>query len=248
MAERPRAFAQDVTEGARVPALRLHDAAVVDVAVELERFGESRWDSAGGRALQTPETYASHIFRLNPSDRVAETGATPGDDFFLEDAFETECGAADEGFDVTLAPGGNHRVYLIDGNLWVHSRRSLSFTIAADDGPARVTFLVLGDIYFLDSFRYSSDEDAVLFAALPRDGGDGGSVWFGDTGYGTLERVDGWVYAARDILGGSLDRPTTIHGALAAGRYIHIEERADRRLDLRFDPRLVGGRGWVPGL
>lgn len=247
IADRERAFSGPVTEGARPPALRLHEAAVVDVAIEIERYGVSQWDTAGGRALQTPERYPSHIFRMNPSDRRAETAGTPGDDFFLEDAFETSCGG-EQRFDVTLSSDGNHRVYLVDGNLWVHSHAALELAIGAEDGPARVTFVVLGDIYFLDSFTYTSPEDAVLFVALPRDGEGGGSIWLGDTGYGTLARVDGWLYAAHDVLGGSLDRPTVVHGGLAAGRYVHIDEDRSRRLDLRFDERLAGGRGWVPGL
>jgi len=229
-----RAFAAPQVEGSAPPQVQWEETPLVNIANERNE------------AL-------AHIFRKNPSDRWRETQATPGDDYFLEDLAELrrsddDChGAAP--YRVTLAPRGN-RMYVVHGNLWVHSHEALSLSIAAEDGPARVTFVVLGDIYFLDSFRYERADDAVLFMALKNNEGRGGSIWLGDTGYGTLSHIDGWLYAEEDILGDMLDTPTVVHGAMAAGRYIHVRENAatGRRLRVDFDERLMGGRGWVPGL
>jgi hypothetical protein len=251
-----RAFAEPIVESAAPPLLRLHERMVVDVAAEFDRHEIRALDDAGGYAMHVPERFPSHIFRKNPSDRVPETAKTPGDDFFLEDAYEeVRNDPFEDGRDpyrATLSPDGNHRVYVIDGNLWVHNHHTMSLSIAARDGPARVTFVVLGDIYFLDSFFYGGPGDAVLFVAVPDHEGNGGAVWLGDTSYGTLARVDGWLYAGSDVLGDDLDTPTVVNGGLAAAGQVRVRQQNEgchkRTLEVRFDARLTGGRGWVPGL
>ena len=101
----------------------------------------------GGTAREVPESNPAHIFRRNPSDRRDSTSTTAKNDYFLEDPYETFSVDADsngdDAFQVSLAgisgePGvnGNQKVYYIDGNLWIHNKRTMSFKMESNSPSA----------------------------------------------------------------------------------------------------------------
>ncbi|MCU0724388.1 MAG: hypothetical protein MUE73_01145 [Planctomycetes bacterium] len=246
----------------------------VNVAAEFQASAVYRSISNGGSAYQVPEDKRSHIFRMNPNDRVACTAATAKNDYFLEDPYELFSANAALNFTsatkISLAgtngkPGlnGNRLVYYVDGNVWLHSRATFSFGFnhAEPDG-LQITIVARGNVYFSDNFFYKSlSTDAVAFLAI-RDPSvaDSGNIYFGDPTFGTLARMEGFMYAENDFYDLNLDDPSTpsidVYGIMSAGNQVNItrstpEARAESsrtKLVVTLDDRVKSGEVSVPGM
>jgi hypothetical protein len=149
--------------------------------------------------------------------------------------------------------------------------------------PLRVTFIVQGNVVINDDFVYRNSssygitspnwnpyDDAFAMVALKNENapGNSGNVAFSDSGSGTFERMDGFLYAENDFVSnyGMVDannRGITINGMMAAGNQVHINQEflnggwrarpdsARNRYFVNFDTRirtLVQDNNWLPGL
>lgn len=227
-------------------------------------FDAATWerDNAGGSAWQLPESNPAHVFRKNPSDRSTETSSTQLDDYFLEDPYEpVRADRAQDGsnaFPVTLGPDGDGKVFFVDGNLWIHNRRSYSliFEHAQADG-LQVTFVVRGNIYFSDNLFYQNNAtDGVVFIAMENDSvQDSGNIYFGDPVFGTLQEMHAFMYAENDFHDVNLDADGSsqvhLYGNMTAGEHVLIERDygdAHTKLVVDFDDRIAEGLLDMPGL
>jgi hypothetical protein len=225
--------------------------------------------SLGGKAWQVPEANPAHIFRKNPDDRAANTATTAKDDYFLEDPYESVSTSTTidpaHGTRITLSglggePGvdGNRKIYYIDGNLWIHNRNIYSFTLfnSGSEG-AQATFVVKGNIYFSDNVMYHDPQkDGIAFIAM-KDAGvtDSGNIYFGDPVFGTLERMDAFMYAENNFLDTNLSATgsarVTVNGNMTAGNQVRINRdfgAQHSKLTVNYDDRLVTGVLSLPGL
>src|SRR5688572_30739646 len=190
----------------------------VDVAALFDAGAIYRDDDLGGSAWQMPESSPAHIFRKDPSDRVLDTLSTAKADYFLEDPYEpletSATVAAANGTRLTLSglngepgPNGSDLLYYIDGNLWIHNRSVFNFTLyTATGAPARVTFVVRGNIYVSDNILLENpDQDGLALIAMgDPDVEDSGNIYFGDPRFGTLERMDAFLFAENDFVDNNL--------------------------------------------
>lgn len=240
----------------------------VNVAAE---FASATWksNSLGGKAWQLPEDNRAHILRKNPDDRTGDTSKTAKDDYFLEDPYEAVSGSStvdpSKGTHLSLAglggkPGsnGSDLVYYIDGNLWIHNRNIFSFTVPHSPGePARVTIVVRGNVYFSDNVLFEDpDSDALAFIAIkdPAET-DSGNIYFGDPTFGTLERMDAFMYAENNFYDNNLSATgsatVTVNGNMTAGNHVKIQRdfgTEHSKLTVNFDDRLATGKITLPGL
>jgi hypothetical protein len=217
-------------------------AATADVKVAQDfEFASYTKDDAGGTAWQLPETSPSHIFRKNPSDRMAETAATEKDDYFLEDPYEPvgidpKQDGSDpyaitvSGMDGKPGPSGNRKLYFIDGNLWLHNYKAFSFEFAHEDAAGiQVTFVAKGNIYFSDNLFYAdAKRDGVAFIALQDPAvKDSGNIYWGDPRFGTLVSMSAYMYAEDDFHDHNLDAAgstsVALMGNMTAGDQVVIE-------------------------
>ncbi len=224
-------------------------------------------NAAGGTAWQVAESSAAHIFRRDPTDRASDTASTVKDDYFLEDPYEpVHTDSSSDGSDpyvVSLAgsngnPGadGNEKIYYIDGNLWIHNRKTFSFRIDADDDLA-VTFVVRGNIYISDNMFYGDkDKDGLALIAMKDPNvADSGNIYFGDPVFGTLEHMSAYMYAENDFLDNNLSASgsatVTIDGIMSAGNHVAINRdfgTQHSRLTMNFDDRVSNDALLLPGL
>ena len=223
-------------------------------------------DNAGGTAGQLPSTDAAHIFRLNPSDRSSDTSATTKDDYFLEDPYESV--NADYGqdgsnaFEVSLPADANNKVYFIDGNLWLHNRRTYSLKIKNEGvDPTKVTFVVKGNVYFSDNFFYSDPaQDGVSFIALADENvADSGNVYFGDPSFGTMQFAEAFIFAENNFYDTNLSAAGSsnveVRGSMTAGNQMDIQRDflsagtlTHTQLKLTYDERQSDGSLNLPGI
>lgn len=218
-------------------------------------------NNAGGKAWQVPSTNPAHIFRVNPSDRSTEYTSTAKADFFLEDPYESvHVDSSQNGSDpyrVSLSADGNDKVYFVDGNLWVHNKKSYSFQFKSETGGTRVTFAVKGNIYFSDNLFYDDDVlDGVAFIAM-KDANvqDSGNIYFGDGTFGTLMNMDSFMYAENDFYDTNLDASgstnVTVRGIMSAGNKVEIERdygSNHTQLVVDYDDRVATGALELPGI
>lgn len=223
----------------------------------------------GGRAYQVPESNPAHIFRKNPNDRTANTSATPKDDYFLEDPYESvntsSTVAPANGTRITLAghdsnPGSNasHKVYYIDGNLWVHNNNIFNFTLYnSGSDPVQLTIVVKGNIYISDNIMYQNASTGGLALIAMKDSSytDSGNIYFGDPSFGTLERMDAFMYAENNFLDNNLSATgsakVTVNGNMTAGNQVRINRdygTQHSKLTVNYDGRLTSGTIALPGL
>jgi hypothetical protein len=246
----------------------------VDVAAAFAAQGVARSNALGGTALELPESDPAHIFRKNPSDRLTETSATAKDDYFLEDPYMpvTDFTAFNgrQGHSISLAgvngkPGssGNGLVYYVDGNLWVHNKPFGRLRFLSESGHGtQVTFVVKGNVYFSDDVLLEDDRrDAVAFIAI-KDAAqpDSGNVYLGDPRYGTIDRMQTYLYAEHDFLDNNLaadgSKIVELFGNMTAGNHVAIQRdfaKADgtvahSKLSVFFDDRLSKGEVTLPGI
>jgi hypothetical protein len=226
-------------------------------------------NALGGSAYQVAESNPAHIFRKNPSDRSSNTSATLKDDYFLEDPYESVSSSstvsAANATHITLSghdnnPGnnGSRKVYFIDGNLWIHNNNIYSFTMFnSGTDPIQVTFVVRGNIYISDNILYQgTHEDGVAFIAIKDTGVvDSGNIYFGDPSFGTLERMDAFMYAQNNFLDNNLSASgsamVTVNGNMTAGNQVKINRdygTQHSKLTVNFDDRISTGELVLPGL
>lgn len=232
----------------------------INVAQEFRSLSSYQSSDAGGSAYQLPSSHPAHIFRLNPSDRTTETRSTTKDDYFLEDPYETlRVDRSQDGTDpyILSFPDSTPRVYYIDGNLWIHNRRSYSLAFSSPSGPAKATIVVSGNIYISDNLFYRDRAlDGVAFIAL-RDESvpDSGNVYFGDPSFGTLSSMDAFLFAENNFhdnnLSASGSNYIDLFGTMSAGNQVRIDRgRGDShsRLTVNWDDRLLTGALTLPGI
>ena len=219
------------------------------------------YDNAGGEAWQVPSKNPAHIFRANPSDRQTEYLSTAKADFFLEDPYETVQADYNQNgsnaYQVSLTDGSNDKVFFIDGNLWVHNKKSFSFMLQGLSGGTRVTFAVKGNIYFSDNLFYDDpDLDGAAFIAMKDPAvTDSGNIYFGDATFGTLMNMDSYMYAENNFYDTNLDASgssnVTVRGIMSAGNQVQIERdygSNHTQLVIDFDDRVATGALELPGL
>lgn len=237
-----------------------------DVA-ELFESSTRKSDSLGGWADQLGSSSPAHIFRRNPSDRTSDTNSTVKDDYFLEDPYEgigvdwQQDGS--DATEVSLPGSANNSVFYIDGNLWIHNRRTLSMKIqntGAD--PTRVTFVVKGNVYFSDNLFYDDPtNDGVAFISLVDENvEDSGNIYFGDPVFGTMRFAESLLFAENNFVDNNLDSSgkaeVILRGNMTAGNQVAINrdfisgsgDKRHTRLDLAFDPRQASGGLNLPGI
>ena len=241
-----------------------------DVAALFAAEESYKWDNAGGNAYQVPEDNPAHIFRKNPSDRSNETSSTAKDDYFLEDPYEkvnadsAQDGGSDvyefslTGVDGESGPDSNGKVFFIDGNLWLHNKKSYSIGLNHKEADGvQITFVVKGNIYFSDNFFYSDeDDDGVVFIAMEDENvADSGNIFLGDPEFGTLKRMNAFMYAENDFYDYNLDASGSarveIYGNMSAGNQVLIERDyhgSHTKLTVDFDERLEDGSLELPML
>lgn len=227
------------------------------------------WDNAGGSAYQVPESSPAHIFRKNPTDRASDTSSTVKDDYFLEDPWEyVGVDSAQDGsnaFRLSLSgvsgepgPDADDKVFFIDGNLWLHNRRSYSLGIQHDEPDGvQVTIVVQGNIYFGDNFFYEDPtQDGIAFIAMEDSAvADSGNIYFGDPVFGTLQQMYAFMYAENDFYDMNLDEDgsetVTLHGNMSAGNHVLIDRdygSNHTKLTVNFDDRIAEDELEMPGL
>ncbi len=252
-----------------IAAMNYASTADVDVAALFASGASYRYDAFGGYAWQLPESSYGHIFRKNPSDRTSETSSTAKDDYFLEDPYESvKVDSGSNGSNasrITLTgqggkPGanGSDLVYFIDGNLWLHNKKTYSFELShASDEEARVTFVVRGNIYFADNmFLKDPDNDGIAFIAIVDENEeDSGNIYFGDPEFGTLDVMNAYMFAENNFYDYNLDAAgsaqVTVNGNMTAGNQVDINrDWGDQhsRLTVNFDDRVATGALVLPGL
>ncbi len=242
----------------------------IDVAQQF-RDGSPSYlaDELGGDAWQLPEANPAHIFRLNPSDRSSEYVSTTKDDYFLEDPYEAVSSSSALSAEVVTrltfsgvggepGPSSNDKVFFVDGNLWLHNRRLFSLSLMHRSGGIRVTFVVKGNVYISDNLLLENAvEDGIAFiaiedAAVP----DSGNIYFGDATFGTLERMDTFLYAENNFFDSNLSASGStniqVNGIMSAGNQVAIQRDYDAtrhtRLELNYDRRIADGALVLPGL
>lgn len=241
----------------------------VNVAQQFTQSQYWSYDSAGGYAWQLPSSKEGHIFRKNPTDRYSEYSSTSKDDFFLEDPFETVRVDSNQNgsdpYQITLTggddpgPEGNEKVYFIDGNLWIHNRRTYSLKLKyTGEGGTRLTFVVKGNVYisdnlFIDGGLLSGVAIiAIQDAAVP----DSGNVYFGDPAFGTLQQMNAFLYGENSFYDNNLDASGSaavdVNGMMSAGDHVEINRTWSNgqhsRLTVNFDSRIKDGSLDLPGL
>ncbi len=240
-----------------------------DVAALFDAEASYRYDDAGGYAYQCPESSPAHVFRRNPSDRKANTNSTEKDDFFLEDPYEpVRVDSKQDGSDPyrfslsgvsgAAGPDSDGKVFFVDGNLWLHNKRtySLGLTHSEADG-VQVTFVVKGNIYFSDNLFYADGSlDGLAFIAMrDEEVEDSGNIYFGDPVFGTLQQMQAFMYAENDFYDLNLDESGStsvgLFGNMTAGNQVVIERDSGAqhtRLQVVFDDRIQNGTLEMPGL
>lgn len=259
--------------GVRVPppdlrAMKYEENHDYDVAA---LFGAATWNSSslGGSAWQLPEASPGHIFRKNPSDRGSENSSTSKDDYYLEDPYEPVNGssviAPGSATPISLSglggkpgPSSTDKVFYIDGNLWVHNRAVFSFVLQnSGSEQIQVTLVVKGNIYFSDNVLYQGTrQDGLAFVALRDDAvADSGNIYFGDPAFGTLERMDAFMYAENDFYDNNLSATgsakVTVNGNMSAGNQVLINRDfggQHSKLTVNYDNRIANSDITLPGL
>lgn len=242
-----------------------------DIKVAELFFGNSSYksNSAGGYAYQVPESNPAHIFRKNPSDRSSGWSATAKDDYYLEDPYESvsadtnQNGSAPYGVTISGVSGepginGNQKVYFIDGNLWLHNKKTYSIGLKHNEpNGVQITFVVKGNIYFSDNFFYEdAEKDGVAFIAIEdKSVADSGNIYLGDPDFGTLRRMNAFMYAQNDFYDYNLDSSGSVqvelYGNMSAGNQVKIErdfQNQHTKLRVDFDERIASQELDMPSL
>ena len=246
----------------------MHYATNNDVDVKHE-FLSATYNSGtpGGKAWQLPAANPAHIFRKNPSDRTANTSTTTKDDYFLEDPYTPmHTDPHSDGSDpymVQLSVGandGNHKLYYVDGNLWIHNLSAMSLeidSVSAGASGVNITIVVSGNIYISDNiYLKNKTKDGLALIALKDSAvADSGNIYFGDPTFGTLEHMSAFMYAENNFLDNNLNAAgsaaVTLDGNMTAGNQVRINRdygSAHSKLTVNFDDRVSTKSITLPGL
>ncbi|MCI0530888.1 MAG: pilus assembly PilX N-terminal domain-containing protein [candidate division Zixibacteria bacterium] len=120
----------------------------------------SPWDLSGRINSSDPR----HIFVKDFRTDLADDYGFDFDNtnFFLGDPWEGS--NIDE---ISVSSAGNHKVYFVDGNLWIEPQGQTSKIIESPPDGTQITIVARGNIYFSDDFLYDNQElDAVAFIAM----------------------------------------------------------------------------------
>jgi hypothetical protein len=120
----------------------------------------SPWNAYG----RLPGYDPRHIFvREYRSDLATEVGFTfDNTNYFLGDPYESY-----QINEVSISPNGNHKVYFVDGNLWIEPGGQVSQLVNSPPEGTQITIVVKGNIYFCDDFQYDNEDlDGVAFIAM----------------------------------------------------------------------------------
>jgi len=239
----------------------------VNVAAEFAANATYQPNAAGGSAWQVPQAMPSHIFRLNPNDRSSLTRATAKHDYFLEDPYQpVRVDSAKNGSDAYMiklsgSPGtpgadANNKVYYVDGNLWLDNYKTYSLKFGTTDAAGtQATFVVKGNIYFSDSLYLSNTTtDGVAFIAMKDPAvADSGNIYFGDPTYGTLLRMQAFMYAENTFYDNALDASgsatVTLDGIMSAGDHVSVNRdfgATHTKLTLNYDARVANNTLHLP--
>ena len=238
-----------------------------------QAFTSATYQSSGqgGSAYQLPRSNRAHIFRKNPSDRRTNWQATAKEDYFLEDPYQPlRTDASSNGADCNIVQlnnpslpnngtqSGNGIVYYIDGNLWIHNNSTMSFKLRHGDASGlQVTFVVKGNMYISDNLFYDSTaRDGIAFITLKDPSvADSGNIYFGDPSFGTLNRMDAFMYAENNFVDNNLDAAgslqITVNGNMTAGNQVAINRDSGGRhtkMTVNQDRRVASGTLDLPGL
>jgi len=198
----------------------------VNEAFELEGFYSTLRSADYGAGMALPETNPAHIFHLNPTDRQVECDMTPGDDFFMEDIYENNPKFNTR---ISVAPGGNDKVYFMVGDLWINNKNLYSFQLKNPD--THITIVVQGDIHIADDFHYHNDiMSGVAFIAIQAHGDPhgehSGNIYLGDPTEGTLSEINAFLYAENNFVDQNLDESGSvdfyINGMMSAGNHVSL--------------------------
>jgi hypothetical protein len=226
-------------------------------------------NTLGGSAYQVPQKNPAHIFRKNPSDRSADTSGTVKNDYFLEDPYQPmhtdpksngsdPCPIVLTGTNGTPGTNANHKVYYIDGNLWVHNKNVFSFQLQhKEPNGVQVTFVAKGNIYFSDNIYYQDNQnDGIAFIAMKDTAvKDSGNIYFGDPVFGTLEVMHAFMYAENNFYDKNLSATgsaqVSVYGNMTAGNQVNINRdygKQHSKLTVNYDNRISVGDLDMPGL
>src|SRR6185295_14533607 len=200
-------------------------------------------------------------------DRTTLTHATTKDDYFLEDPYQpVRVDSAKDGSDAYMiklsgsagTPGvdGSKKVYYVDGNLWLDNYKTYSLKFGTTDAAGtQATFVVKGNIYFSDSlFLTNTTTDGVAFVAMKDPSvADSGNIYFGDPTYGTLKRMQAFMYAEDTFYDNALDSSgstsVTLDGIMSAGDHVSINRdfgTTHTKLTLNYDGRVANNTLQLP--
>ena len=121
----------------------------------------------------------------------------------------------------------------------------------------RVTLVVRGNIYISDNIMYQGNRQDGLALVAMKDPSvtDSGNIYFGDPSFGTLERMDAFMYAENNFQDNNLSATgsakVTVNGNMTAGNQVRINrDFGDQhsKLTVNFDERLGSGSLSLPGL
>jgi len=120
----------------------------------------SPWNVSGVITSSDPR----HIFvKEYRSDLAASVGFTfTNTNYFLGDPHE--------GWNldrISVSSEGNHKLYFVDGNLWIEPNGTVSRLINSPSDGTQITIVARGNIYFCDDFQYANnDRDGIAFIAM----------------------------------------------------------------------------------
>jgi hypothetical protein len=162
------------------------------------------------------------------------------------------------GVDSNPGENGNRVSYFIDGNLWLHGKKTLGYQFTDQDPDGvQVTFIVKGNVYFSDNLTLAKpNKDGVAFIAIrDKEVANSGNVFFGDPRFGTLELMQAFMYAEDTFYDNNLDESGSavvqVDGIMSAGNHVSINRDYDEhhsKLTLNFDDRVKKGLLELPGL
>ncbi len=216
-------------------AMNYSQIADIDVA---QNFGSR---TSGTLSSSDP----AHIFTKNPSDRSSLTSGTAKNDYFLEDLGDGTRAWADP---ITPSADGNNKIYYVDGNVWINNFSTIQFQWAAG---TKITIVAKGNIYIGDDVRYPDNSTMVAFIALKDSSvADSGNIVLGDPRFGTVDFMDGVMYAENDFKDSNLTSQGAAHfeilgGMLAGNRVAINRDYAVNSAHWEWVPSL-GRNVWVP--
>lgn len=120
----------------------------------------SPWTISGKISSTDPRHIFVKDFR---SDLSTEVGFEfDNTNYFLGDPYESSDISR-----ISVSSTGNHKVYFVDGNLWIEPDGTISRLVNSPPDGTQITIVARGNIYFSDDFVYDNTElDGIAFIAM----------------------------------------------------------------------------------